>query len=120
MADEVADVSIKKQVVVCLGYVDNDFAAHQEFIGIHKVASIQSDVLILFGILLGQCVLQHTDNVRKTLQCPSLSATGAHSCASLIVSTLQILKNDEAFRLFWENVLQHQPRLGVVAPELPR
>ena len=119
MADEVADVSIKKQVVVCLPYVDNDFAALEEFIEIHQVVSIQSDVLILFGVL-GQCVLQHTDNVRKTLQCPSLSATGAHSCASLIVSTLQGLQNDEAFRLFWGNVLQHQPRLGVAAPKLAR
>ena len=96
ISEEEADVSIKKQVVVYLRYVDNDFAAREEFIGIHQVASIQSDVLILFGVL-GQCVLQHTDNVRKTLQCPSLSATGAHSCASLNVSTLQGLKNNEAF-----------------------
>ena len=46
MADEVADVSNKKQLVVCLRYVDNDFAAHEEFVGIHQVASIQSDVLV--------------------------------------------------------------------------
>ena len=69
MADEVADVYNKKQVVVCLRYVDNDFAAHEEFIGIHQVASIQSDVLILFGVL-GQCVLQHTDNVSKNIAMP--------------------------------------------------
>ena len=105
MADEIADVSNKKQLVVCLRCVDNDVAAHEEFIGIHQVASIQSDVLILFGVHLGQHVLQHTDNVSKTLECPSLSATSAYSCASLTVSTLQGLQNDEAFRLFWENVL---------------
>ena len=85
-----------------------------------KLLLIQFDMLILFGVLLGQRVLQHTDNVSKTLQCPSLPATGAHSCASLIVSTLQGLQNDEAFRLFWENVLQHQPRFRVAAPELER
>ena len=46
MADEVADVSNKEQVVVCLRYVDNDFAIHEEFVGIHQVASIQSDVFV--------------------------------------------------------------------------
>ena len=46
MADEVAEVSKKEQVVVCLCYVDKDFEAHEEFFGIHQVEFNQSDVLI--------------------------------------------------------------------------
>ena len=81
MADEVADVCNKKQLVACLSYVDKDFAAHEEFIGIPQVASIQSDVLIFFGVLLGQCVLQHTDNVRKHCN--------AHLCRPLVPIRVQ-------------------------------
>ena len=46
MADEMADVSNKEHVVVCLCYVDKDFEAHEEFVGIYQVESIRSDVLI--------------------------------------------------------------------------
>ena len=46
MADEVADVSNKERVVAWLRYVDNDFTAHDEFVGIHQAASTQSDVLV--------------------------------------------------------------------------
>ena len=46
MADEVADVSNKEQVVVCLRYVDSGFVPHEEFVGIYEVANIQSDTLV--------------------------------------------------------------------------
>ena len=46
IADEVADVSNKEQVVVCLRYVDSYFVAHEELVGIHQVASIWSNVLV--------------------------------------------------------------------------
>ena len=56
----------------------------------------------------------------KTLQSPSLSAIDAHACAKLTVSTLRGIRNDDSFKLFWAIVLQHQSRLDVLPPELPR
>ena len=49
MADEVTDASNREQVVVCIRWVDEEFEAHEEFIGLHKVDSICADVLV--GVL---------------------------------------------------------------------
>jgi hypothetical protein len=57
-----------------------------------------------FGVLLGERILKHTDNLSKTLQCRDLSAAEAQAVAELTVKTLQMMRNDEAFCLFWELV----------------
>ena len=46
MADDVADVSNKEQVAICLRSIDDNFEAHENFIGMHVVDSIGSDVLV--------------------------------------------------------------------------
>ena len=46
MADEVADVSNKEQVAICLKSIDDNIEAHENFIGMHVVDSIGSDVLV--------------------------------------------------------------------------
>ena len=43
MADEVTDSSNREQLVVCLRRVDDDFEAHEEFIGLYKVAETSAD-----------------------------------------------------------------------------
>lgn len=45
MADETTDAANKEQVVICLRWVDNNFEAHEEFIGIHEVDSIDASTL---------------------------------------------------------------------------
>ena len=45
MADETTDASNKEQVVICMRRVDNDFEAHEEFIGMHVVDSIDASTL---------------------------------------------------------------------------
>ena len=88
---------------------DSDTRAH--LIGVSTVMKLSTTSSVFFS-----------DSVSCSIPiiCPSLSATDAHSWASLNISTLQGLWHDEAFCLFWANVLQHQSRLGVVVPELAR
>ena len=46
MADEVTDSSNREQVAICLGWIDENFDAHEDFIGLHIVESIGADVLV--------------------------------------------------------------------------
>ena len=45
MADEVTDSSNREQLVICLRRVDEDFEAHEEFIGLYKVAETSADTI---------------------------------------------------------------------------
>ena len=57
-----------------------------------RIAGIQFQMTIfnyLFGITLGEVILNHTDNLSKTLQSSKLTAADAHSVAELTCSTLE-------------------------------
>ena len=43
----------------------------------------------LFGLVLGVCILSHTDNLSKTLQTPKLSAADGQHIAELTCKTLE-------------------------------
>ena len=45
MADEATDSSKNEQLVVFIRWVDNNFEAHEDFIGIHAAENIKSDTL---------------------------------------------------------------------------
>ena len=45
MADETTDVSNRKQRVLVLRHVYDDLVAHEDFIGLYKVDSLDSDIL---------------------------------------------------------------------------
>ena len=74
----------------------------------------------LFGLVLGERLLKHTDSLSQTLQDPDLAACEAQATAELTCETLSRTRTDEAFDLFWEKTLQLQQELGVPPPELPR
>ena len=61
----------------------------------------------VFGVMLGETILRNTDNLSKTLQHQHFSAAGQH-VASLAVETLEHLRTDECFDLFWCKVLKMQ------------
>ena len=46
MADEITDASNIEQVAICLRYIDNNFDAHEDFVGMYAVESIKADVLV--------------------------------------------------------------------------
>ena len=50
-----------------------------------------------FGVLLGELILKHSDNLSKTLQSPKLSASEGQRIATMIVKTLQSLRTDSNF-----------------------
>ena len=73
-----------------------------------------------FGTHLGFLLLQHSDNLSKTLQSPKLCASEGQSLATMTVSTLQHIRDDHSFDLFWEKVERERQSLDVEDPQLPR
>ena len=49
----------------------------------------------LFGVHLAELILKHTDNLSRTLQATSMSASEGSAVAVMTVSTLQTLRNEE-------------------------
>ena len=68
--------------------------------------------------VVGECILKHTDS--KTLQSPALTAAEAHHVANLTCQTLERIRDDKSYDLFWEKALQLQRDLDVDDPMLPR
>ena len=46
MADEVTDISNIEQVAICLRSIDDNFDAHEDFVGMYAVESIKADMLV--------------------------------------------------------------------------
>lgn len=47
------------------------------------------DFDFLFGLVLGERILKHTDNVSKTIQASSMSATDARSLSQLCIKVFE-------------------------------
>ena len=74
----------------------------------------------LFGTVLGEMVLRHTDNLSRTLQAKALSAAEGQQIADMVVRTLQTLRSVESFDLFWLKVTKSADSFDVGEPQLPR
>ena len=68
---------------------------------------------LLFGLVLGIRILKRTDNLSKTLQSPELTA-------DLTCQTLEKIRNDECFDMFWDRVILLQKKFKINDPILPR
>ena len=64
--------------------------------------------------------MKHSDNLSKTLQSPKLSASEGQRIATMTVKTLQSLRTDSNFDLFWTKAEAARQKLNVNEPELPR
>ena len=73
-----------------------------------------------FGVCLGECILIHADNLSKTLQSSSISAAGGQRVSGLTLKTLEGIRSDDQFDLFWKSVLLKSRNLDISEPELPR
>ncbi|XP_065903857.1 zinc finger MYM-type protein 1-like [Dysidea avara] len=87
---------------------------------IQGVASQMLTFKFLFGTMLAEMVLKHTDNLSRTLQHKAMSAAAGQKVAQMTVQTLQSIRNDESFHLFWEKVSLFANSLEVDDPQLPR
>ena len=76
-----------------------------------------------FGVSLGAQILRITsigDNLSKTLQDAHISAGEGQAVSSLTVKTLEKMRSDDHFNLFWETVTHKANALEVSEPSLPR
>ena len=72
------------------------------------------------GSHIGERILKHTDNLSRTLQHKDMSATESQEVASLLVKTLQRMRNESTFNLFWAAVQQLASNYDIEEPSLPR
>ena len=63
--------------------------------------------------------MHHTDNFSGTLQKFDISVAEGQNVAVLVVKTLQSLRSDNSFKLFWEKTNKEADDLGVTEPCLP-
>ena len=87
---------------------------------IQGVASQMLKFDFFFGVSLGKLILRHSDNLSRTLQCHDMSATEGQSVTSLVLVTLEGLRTDEMFNLFFQSVKAQATDLDVAEPCFPR
>ena len=73
-----------------------------------------------FGVSLGKLILRHSDNLSRTLQRHDMSAAEGQSVTSMVLATLEGLRTDEMFNLFFQCVKASARDLDVAEPNLPR
>ena len=87
---------------------------------IRGVATLMTSFQFLFSLHLSEMILQHTDKLSQTLQNPQLSSAEGHEIAMLTVRTLQSIRSDSSFELFWLKVEQRRENLEVEEARLRR
>ena len=97
--DETSDTSIKARIIG----VEAQFKTYAFFFGIH----------------LGYLILKHTDSLSQTLQSPKLSASEGQHVASMTVNTLQTLRGEANYKLFWQKVSLLRTSFDIEDPKLP-
>ena len=71
---------------------------------IHGVTYQLNTFRYWYGLMLGELLLKHADNVSRTLQHKSLSAADGQRVASMIVEILKGIRGDEQLDLFLTKV----------------
>ena len=88
-----------------------------------RIIGVQSQMnqyKVLFGLKLSERILKITDNLSATLQSQSLSAAEAQSIAQMTIKTLESMRSDDAFKLFFGLMEHVRESTGTDAPTLPR
>lgn len=73
-----------------------------------------------FGIHLAQMILAHTDNLNQTLQGTQMTAIDAQVISRACVATLQSIRTENEFNLFWAKVKKFATEHNIDEPHLPR
>ena len=73
-----------------------------------------------FGVQLGSKLLNMVDNLSRALQSSTISACEGQKLVKLTVSTLQSIRNEEAFDLFWAYIESKRAQVDVGSATLPR
>ena len=96
-------------------YKDTETKTH-----ITRVQTQMNKFNYFFWVKWAILLLRHSDNLNTTLQSPKLSASQGQSIARKTVITLEKLRNDDYFLLFWKEVLTKSWQLDIDEPALGR
>ena len=86
---------------------------------IQGVSSCVKTFNLFFGVVLGELLLKHSDNLSRTLQSSSMSAAEGQKIAVMTISTLQSIHSNENFLLFWKRIVQMANERDINEPVLP-
>ena len=83
--------------------------------------SAQMTFDFFFGVFLGEMLLRHADNLSKTLQRKSISAAEGQQVGKMVIHTLQSLRTEDSYDLFWTKVstMAETDDIDVEEPQLP-
>lgn len=74
----------------------------------------------LFDIKLGEMILSHSDNISRALQHQELSASECQVLAKMTVRTMETMRTDASYNLFWERLQIDRTNFEVDEAVLPR
>ena len=74
----------------------------------------------VYGAMLGEMILRHADSLSSTLQHQSMSAAEGQQVALMTVQTMNSIRTEESFDLFWVKVNRFIEDHDISKPELPR
>ena len=87
---------------------------------IRGVATYMCRFDFFFGCLLSEKLLRYSDNLARSLQAPSLSASDGHKMAMATLKALDSLRNEQCFDQFYIDATDKAKNLNVDDPVLPR
>ncbi len=87
---------------------------------VNGVASQMKTFDFFFGACLLHSILRHTDNLSKTMQHTKLCAAEGQHMVRMTISTLQSIRSEEMFKLFWQKTVKRADELDIGQPALPR
>ena len=66
-----------------------------------------------FGVKVSKFILQMTDNLFRTLQHEHLSASEGQSVAQCTIKTLESMRSEESWDLFWTSLYLETPKINI-------
>ena len=73
-----------------------------------------------FGVKVSKLILQMADNLSRTLQHEHLSASEDQSVARCTIKTLESMRSEESWELFWTSLSLETTKIGIPDAEPPR
>ena len=105
-ADSMKSIICNYEVLIELWEKATEIVKDTETIArIQGVPAQMSTFSFYFGLVLGELLLHHSDNLNKTLQHDKLSAAEGQAIAVITNTTLASLRNDTHYDLFWQKVI---------------
>ena len=84
------------------------------------VAKQMDSFNFFFGVELGRKILNMAEYLSSSLQASNMSANEGQSIMKMTILTLEGMRSEECFLLFWEKTEKKRQKLGVEVPQLPR